>query len=634
MIWQLRQSLRTLRNLCLLAVLLGCGTALLPAAPYGADPVEELRQALRTKIRDPMNKDETDFRKELLEKRTKALRVGDYRKALALDGWRDRDPDDAVQSVDRAVRQDLINRMTDRLRDILKTGSTPAKLAAITEISEMGMAIRSGAVPEDLKGEARERWARGGLARQFTPDLIALLEDGESIVREFAARALGKINADAEPAAKALGQLLTSGTPSERRAAADGLLSMLQVLVQVIKSKSTTAAEVSNSDLALADRHVVMAAGRGVADADAGVRQTCLQAIRLAANNLYDNLIIELPESQRADLIPPVGRKMSPAEQADIKVYRESVEAERRMALPVVEALAGQVKTVLRAVDDPVPDVRLVACQALEEMGHVRGRLARKAASVPAIEEPKKEGDDKEQGRGQRRQPAAVPVALRRVAQADEKDLLAADPLAKPLQGALETLANRAISDPRARIRLAAVDAIEPISRDAAPILPTLARALQDPNNFVRWASSRVVGKIGPVNPELTVPLLARLLRDQDLDVELSAANALALYGSAAAEAVPALSEAVGAGDVERRVAAIHALQAVGPAATQPAIPTLTEALAHKDPRVRRAAAEALGQFGPAARSATTGLERALTDVDPDVRKAAADALLAVSASK
>ena len=46
--------------------------------------------------------------------------------------------------------------------------------------------------------------ARGGLARQFTPDLIKLTEDGDPVIREFAARALGKINPDPQPATAAL----------------------------------------------------------------------------------------------------------------------------------------------------------------------------------------------------------------------------------------------------------------------------------------------------------------------------------------------------------------------------------------------------------------------------------------------
>src|SRR5271170_946363 len=198
MIWQMRQTLRTLRNVALLAALLTCVATQLPAAPYLSDPVEELRQALRTRIRDPQNADELQFRKTLLEQRTKALRIGDYRRALALDGWRDQDPDEGVAAVDRAARQELINTLSNKLRDLLKNGSTPAKLAAITLIGEIGTTIRSGETGKDrkLNEQERIRWMRGGLARQYAADLIALLSGGDSSVRESAARVLGKINPD------------------------------------------------------------------------------------------------------------------------------------------------------------------------------------------------------------------------------------------------------------------------------------------------------------------------------------------------------------------------------------------------------------------------------------------------------
>jgi hypothetical protein len=113
---------------------------------------------------------------------------------------------------------------------------------------------------------------------------------------------------------------------------------------------------------------------------------------------------------------------------------------------------------------------------------------------------------------------------------------------------AMPLLARRAVGDPSTRVRLAAVDAIEWLGPTAWPVALTLARGLIDPNNFVRWATARVIGKIGVVDEQVTavvVPLLARLLCDYDLDVELAAANALGLYGPDAAAAVPALAQAV-----------------------------------------------------------------------------------------
>jgi HEAT repeat protein len=207
------------------------------------------------------------------------------------------------------------------------------------------------------------------------------------------------------------------------------------------------------------------------------------------------------------------------------------------------------------------------------------------------------------------------------------------DPLRRGLLEAMPALANRAVSDPLIRIRLSAFDALDPLDRDLAPVVPVLVRAMADCNKFVRWAAARTVGKAGPVYTDLTVPPLVRLLSDIDLDVEIAAAATLGGYGPVASAAVPALAQAALKGDSERRVAAIHALAAMGADAI-PAIPALVEALNNNDARVLRAAADALGPMGPEAKAAIPGLEKRLNDTDPEVRKAVADALLAITAGK
>src|SRR5262249_11638533 len=154
-------------------------------------------------------------------------------------------------------------------------------------------------------------------------------------------------------------------------------------LLTVVKGQSY---DITPTDLALADRYVVAAVGRGVADSDTRARQTCLDTIRVGARALHDPpLLVDIPAAQRADF-PPPGRARTAADKAQIREELGRLEAERRLALPVAEALAAQVKWVLPAVNDPVPEVRLLACQALEEMGEVRSRMARRVANVPSLE--------------------------------------------------------------------------------------------------------------------------------------------------------------------------------------------------------------------------------------------------------
>src|SRR5438128_1717523 len=96
----------------------------LRAAPYGPDPVEDFRQALKTPVRDPMNQEEIRFRRAQLEKRMKALTIGDLRRALALQEWRDQDPDENVIGVDRPIREALVKRLSETLRRVLERGTT------------------------------------------------------------------------------------------------------------------------------------------------------------------------------------------------------------------------------------------------------------------------------------------------------------------------------------------------------------------------------------------------------------------------------------------------------------------------------------------------------------------------------
>lgn len=646
MMRQTWRHLRIVRTLTLLALTLTGGATLLRGEPSGPDPVKDLEKALRQRVLNPKNEEEIAFRKKTLQDNIDRLRKSDLRRAIALIDWQDRELDIPVAIVDRDARQSLIDDLAKILRERLDPGSNAsaaAKLAAIAEVAEMGTQIRSGKPPKKLEDDYKEQrdkfeeerdkikepekkdklerpqklidaeeklaqWTRGGLARQFTDDLIALTEDraaAAAAVRQAAARALGKINPDPKPATDALEKMLKSKDAADRRAAADGLLEMLQSLHALRKSRVDTGVIANNKDIIDADRYVVAAAGPSIGDVEPAITKISLDSVRLGAFLLGD-LVVNKPASDLREL-PASGRPWTDDERTKVTAYQNEVKAEQKELLPVAEALAKQVQSVLGATKNADPVIRLAACHTLEEMGQARLRLLLKTTTIP---EEKTGGGNK-----------AAPE--------EAKD----DPLLKALLGTRDQLAAHALSDARARIRLAAVDALETLGTDAAPEVPKLARCLEDSNLFVRWASARVIGKIGAKGVDLkkTVPLLARLLDDSDLDVELAAANALGLYGEAAKDAVPALARTVGGGDPERRVAAIRALQNIGTKDAWPAIPEITAELAHKDPRVRRAAAEALGPFGPNAKSATRALEKALNDIDPEVRKAAADALLAVT---
>jgi HEAT repeat protein len=227
-------------------------------------------------------------------------------------------------------------------------------------------------------------------------------------------------------------------------------------------------------------------------------------------------------------------------------------------------------------------------------------------------------------GRGERRAAEVNPTAPFILSSNTVKD-----PLAEGLRGTVQALA-AGMSDPDPRARRAAIDVLEGLGGAAAPAAGSLVSALTDPDQFVRWAAARTLGKIGPVETETSVPALAHLLTDPDLDLRIAAATALERYGIAAKASVADLVKSAGEGDAELRVAAIRALGAVGTQDLAAVVPAVRAALANPDSRVKITAAQVIGGFGPAARECSDPLRTMLRDSNPEVQKAASEALLSI----
>jgi HEAT repeat protein len=296
---------------------------------------------------------------------------------------------------------------------------------------------------------------------------------------------------------------------------------------------------------------------------------------------------------------------------------------EREEIRPLLIALKDQLPALVQDVNDPSPEVRILARSTLEALGNIRDRLLRKQEKVQRVvpEGDKPPGKNPE-GRRVRRQQILLAVA-------DAPPVkLPDDVLQDGFQRSRAVAALAAgLMDRDRRARLAAVHALEMLGRDGSAAAPALVRSLCDPDPFVRWAAARTLGKMAPADADSAVPALARLLTDNDLDLRLAAATALEQYGPEARAAVPDLARAVGAGDAEIRVAALRALEGIGTDA-QPALPAIIQALRNPDERVRQNAAEVLGHFGPLAAEAVPALRQALYDSDPNVRRAASVALL------
>lgn len=555
-------------------------------AQRSADPVEELRQALKVPVLDPMgNPAELEFRRKNVQQRINALKtVSDLRRALQLQGgvWRSEEQDPTVKEVDSALRAQVADRFRQALQAAMKNG-TPSQLAAAELLEAIGVSI------PDTGANT------GGVARPLAPDLAALLKAPTPEVRVTAARALGRINPDPGVAGPALGDMLrTERDPALRRAAAAGLSSMIQTIVPIARERLLPLRSMIDPkrDMLQVGLAAVSAIGPAANDSDPEVRRLGLEVLQYAAVALAE--MVGEPNTE----LPASGRPWTKAERDQVESYSSDVAKEREEVQPLADALAGQARAYGRGLADPIPGLRLGAVQAMEEAGWARHKLHVRQTSIP-----------REDGN----RPASTDSLFVKLIVAD-----------LPL---LDNL----LQDPDPRLRLGMLNVLFWLDEDAKAAAPTLLKALADPSRFVRWAAARTLGRTGPVDTPEAVSALARLLRDPDLSVRQAAATTLEHYGSVAKAGLPEIIRAVNSGDPEMRVSAIQTLESIG-ADARPAVPALIAALSHEDPRVQRAAAEALGRgrFGDAARAAEPALRRAMESNDPEVRRVASDALLSV----
>ncbi|OAI49114.1 hypothetical protein AYO44_18595 [Planctomycetaceae bacterium SCGC AG-212-F19] len=531
--------------------------------------VQRLQSILQADAKTPEDRKD---RLRLLDDLTspKSLPDTELASALALDSWKDLDRHVELRAVDAQVREKLIARFEKWVAGQLDRRGPAAldtKLAVLTLLGEMGVNVYRTAGDRKV-----------ALAAKFAPKLIPLLKDPNADVRAAAARALGKINPDPEPATKAFAEMLARESAQDRRAAADGLAGMMRVLVPMMVSRSSApVVDMDRAEAVQRARVVAMAAGPGLKQDDPAARRACLEALHLAAH-----LLAELGNVLPRDIGAP-GRPPTAEEQARIKEYRTEVERTSKEVRPLAGAVQAQLDGVIRCLSDATPDVLIAACQALESAAEARNQL--------------RQGE-----------PA-------------EKSLNGLAAAAPPLAALLPHT--------DVRVRLAALYVLETMPDLAEPAVPALVKALTDADAFVRWGAVRAVGKRAPADAAAVVPGLGKLIADENGDVRLTALTALERYGPAAKAGVPALVEGVSRGDTLTRLGVIRALGALGKEA-QPAVAALAGALTAAEPEVRVAVAQTLGRLGPLASAAIPALRKALNDANPDVRRATSTALLTI----
>jgi HEAT repeat protein len=560
---------------------------------FPPDPVLEFRQALSLPLREYLPRDPEQLAKlengpaearlaylknartsDLLTRMETLKTIPDMRRALAAQEWREKGSEEQNQ-VDSGLRDILLQRFGTKVIDVLEKGTMTARLATMAMLREIGTNNR---LVED----------RTRIARVFTPVLTKLIRSApNSQIRIAAAKTVSGIGCDPAEAAPALGELLRSKDVEDRRAAAESLAGIL-ILLNNLSNQSRdsmtderaimSGAPPSDNQLVLfARREVITAANKVLPFAKTGSNDSDVHVRRHSLNCIYQAVYA------MGQQIP---QPLNTGEVEDIRSDLARIQETRQMLMPLIETVRNLADNIGKATRDRDPEVRLLARKAIEEISSARNRLPASSRSGNAGNDP-------------------LLDALIRM----QPDLIAG------------------VKDPDVATRLLAVDALESMGKQAVAAAPVLVEAINDSNQFVRWAAARTMGKMAPIGAEQAIPELRKMVHDREIDLCLTAATALERYGPVAQSAVPDLVEASRTTDVVLRVAALRSIAGIGTGA-KGAVPAIAELLQDHETRVRQTAAEVLGQFGPLAIQAELPLRAALNDSAPEVRKAAGDALL------
>jgi HEAT repeat protein len=132
-----------------------------------------------------------------------------------------------------------------------------------------------------------------------------------------------------------------------------------------------------------------------------------------------------------------------------------------------------------------------------------------------------------------------------------------------------------------------------------------LVENLKDKDPFVRVTAARALGALPPA-PEITLPIMEKMLKDADATTAQYALDALASLGP---KAVPRLIELLKHKDL--RVQVVYVLGQIGPGAA-PAVNDLVKLISDQDLNLATEAVLAIGKIGPEAKSAVPTLLKAL----------------------
>jgi HEAT repeat protein len=503
-------------------------------------------------------------------------------------GGRERTPD--------AHQLDRVESAVATLRSALADASAAVRIGAVQALGLIGHA--AAAVTPDLiaslqdsdetvRCRAAEALGKiGGGEEATVPALVALLEDPSPQVKDATAQALGALKKEAAEAVPALVPLLQDREESVRQAAAEAI-GRVGPLTE--KATESLAEGLSSPDTVVRAR---TAEALGTIGAAAG---GAAPALVEALSNGTDQV-----RAKAAEALGKIGEAAAEAAVPSlVRALRDKddwVSALAAEALGEMGGVADQAVPVLvRSLRHISPHVRANAAEALGKMG------AAAAVALPALEAVAKDEDG-----GVRSQ------AVRALGEIGQ--------LTPPSGQVIRT----GLEDADPLVRAAAVEAVGKWGEVDEATTKTLLALLEDPNDQVKVQVTRVLPKLVGPTTAVVGGLCRRLLEDDSVWIQESAALALGQLGPGAAAAGGALLRAAQTAEATVREQAMRAVALIQPPETAAAF---TSGLKDASGEIRKVASGGWMKAAEIPEEVIPALVEALQDPEVQVRANAAHAL-------
>jgi len=587
-----------------------CVNTFIHAEPFPIDSPELFKRTF-------LNRGDEDRKNKLLIILNKTNALGDLSKIILMPDWQYIEGNKRIADINGEVRTAVIQKFKTTGLKLLKEGQDDAKTDLAILIGETASANLVDETSESLDQIAqRSRFLRAELST-LSPQLALLTKSKNPKVVISSVIALGKIESKSDLFAATISDLMEikpSNTLAIRRAAAESLKTRLSTVSQLLK-QIRVVRERDNLDLVndlLTTSKLCFPLGvRALKDKDFIVREQGTLACKQATSTLAEvDYIIPIREAE-----------MTMLERPDIiaqrtKSFREGLAFE----LPLINSFRDNMRELTDHATNFEADivVRIASLDVVEDLVVIRKKLIEFESILNKL--------DTLAGNAPNPNPKLI-----------THDII---PEGNDFKEIVEDLI-MVLSDTHLRIRLNGVDIIEGflsmpditariINEKELFLFRKLASvATTDSNLMVKYAAVRALGRSAPLKPEIAVPVLAKCLLDEDLDIRIEAAKALNKYGKEGAKAIPSLEKMIAHGDSDSRIAMMNAAVSLGTDGS-PTLGAVAKNLESSEPKVRIKAAETLGKFGKLAEAQIPILQKSLRDEDSNVRNAVSSALLKI----